>query len=108
MFFAANSTIWPMRVVVDAVDDRDDQRDLDSDLREVLDRAHLHVEQIADAAMLVLLFADAVELQINAVLARGLRGFAKLNVFGETNSQIGNFTRFFFFFFFFKKNILSG
>ena len=47
---------------------------------------NFHVKQIADAAMLVLLFADAVKLQIDAVLSGSLRGLAKLNVFGEANS----------------------
>ena len=36
--------------------------------------------------MLVLLFTDAVELKIHAVLAGGLGGFAKLDVFGKANS----------------------
>src|SRR5712692_5971069 len=73
-------------VVVDAVDDRYHQRDFDADARQILNCADLYVEQVADAAMLVLLFANAVELQIDTVLAGGLRGFAKLKVFGETNS----------------------
>ena len=36
--------------------------------------------------MLVLLFADAVELQVHAVLARGLCGFTKLDVFSKPDS----------------------
>ncbi len=64
----------------------DNERDFDTDAGEVLDRSQLHVEQIADAAMLVLLFADAVKLQIDAVLSGCLRGFAKLDVFGEANA----------------------
>ena len=49
-------------VVVDGVDDGGDERDLDADARQVLNRAQLDIEEIADAAMLVLLFGDAVEL----------------------------------------------
>ena len=49
-------------VVVDAVDDGNNQRDFDPDARQILDRSNFHVEQVADAAMLVLFFADAVEL----------------------------------------------
>ena len=36
--------------------------------------------------MLVLLFADAVELQVDAVLPGGLCRFAELDVFGKANS----------------------
>ena len=39
--------------------------------------------------MLVLFFADAVKLQVDAMLARGFCCFAKLDVFGETNSVGG-------------------
>ena len=49
-------------VVVDGVDDGRDERDLDADLGEVLDGLLLHVEEIADAPVLVLLFAHAVKL----------------------------------------------
>src|SRR6185437_13952035 len=77
------------RVVIDAVDDRDYERNLDPDLREIFNRANLDVEQVADAPMLVLLFADAVELEIHVMLTRGLGGFTEFNVFGETNSVRG-------------------
>src|SRR6266550_2969049 len=72
-------------IVVDAIDDGHDQRDFDANLRQILNRTNFHVEQVADSTMFVLLFANAIELQIDAMLARGLRGFAELNVFSETN-----------------------
>ena len=74
------------RVVVDAVDDRNNERDFNADLGQVLNRAHFHVEQVADAAMLVLLFSDTIELQVDAVLTGGLRGLAEFDVFGEADA----------------------
>src|SRR5438552_3751233 len=73
-------------IVVDAIDDGDYERDFDANLRQVLNRTNFHIKQVADATMFVLLFANTIELQIDAMLARGLRGFAELNVFSETNS----------------------
>src|SRR6185503_12115367 len=70
-------------VVVDGVDDGGNQRNLDPDAGEVFNRLLLYVKQIADAAMLVLLFADAVKLKINTVLPGSLGCLAKLNVLGE-------------------------
>src|SRR5207253_2507310 len=67
-------------VVVDCVDDGGDQSHLDADRREVLNRAQLHVEEVADAPVLVLLLAHAVELQIDAVLSGLLRLTAELYV----------------------------
>ena len=49
-------------VVVDAVDERDDQNDLDARLVQVVNRAQLHVEEVADLAVRVGVVADAVEL----------------------------------------------
>src|SRR6266542_3607582 len=74
------------RVVVDAVDYRDNERDLDTNLREVFNRTHFYVEQVADAAMLVLFFTDAVELKIHTVLAGSFGSLAEFNVLGEANS----------------------
>ena len=51
-------------VVVDGVDDRHHERDVDAGCVEVLDRAQLDVEEVADLAVLVVLVADAVELQV--------------------------------------------
>ncbi len=68
------------------VDDSHDERDFDSDAREIFNRPQLYVEQVADAAMLVLFFAYAVKLQIDAVLSRSLGRFAKLDVFSEANA----------------------
>src|SRR6266567_2436598 len=70
------------RIVVDAVYDRDDERHFDPDLRQIFNRANFYVEQVAYAAMFVLLFTDSVELKIDAVLAGSFRGFAEFNVFG--------------------------
>ena len=56
-------------LVVDAVDDRDDRDDVDAGAVQVLDRAQLHVEQVADAAVRVGRVADAVELQIRVAQA---------------------------------------
>ena len=47
-----------------AVDDGDDRDDVDAGLVQVLDRAQLDVEQVADAAVRVGGVADAVELQV--------------------------------------------
>ena len=57
-------------VVVDAVDDRHDERDVDAVLLQVLDRAQLDVVEVADLAVLVVLVADAVELQVGEAQAR--------------------------------------
>ena len=57
-------------LVVDAVDDRDDRHDVDAGAPEVLDRAQLDVEQVADAAVRVGGIADAVELQVGVAQAR--------------------------------------
>ena len=51
-------------VVVHAVDDGDHQHDVDAGAVQVLDRAQLDVEEVADLAMAVGLVADAVELQV--------------------------------------------
>src|SRR5258705_3014173 len=74
----------PDTVVVDCVDDGRHQGNLDPDAGEVFNRLLLYVKQIADAAMLVLLFADAVKLKIHTVLPRSLGCLTKLNVLGET------------------------
>ena len=73
-------------VVVPRIDDRRHKRDLDADGGEVFDRLELYVEQVADAAMLVVFFVRAVKLQINAVLAGLFRGFAKLDILGVANA----------------------
>src|SRR5712692_3316478 len=59
-------------IVVDAVDDRDNQSDFDANARQIFNRLLLYIEQIAHTAMFVLLFTDAVELQIDTVLTGGL------------------------------------
>ena len=66
----ANRMIEPDLIVIDAVDQRDDQNDLDAGFVQVVDRAQLHVEQVADLAMAVGVVADAVELQVGIAQAR--------------------------------------
>src|SRR4029078_6709598 len=76
-------------VVVDIVDDGDNQGHLNANTCEVLNRAQFYVEQVANAAMFILLFAHAVKLQIAPVLSGCFGCFAKLNVFCEANSVGG-------------------
>ena len=73
-------------LVVDAVDDRDDRHDVDAGLVEVLDRAQLHVEEVADAAMRVGGVADAVELQVGVAQARFGRRLGELRALGELDA----------------------
>ena len=56
-------------LVVHAVDDGRDRHDVDAGLPEILDRAQLHVEEVADQAMRVGRVADAVELEIRVAQA---------------------------------------
>ena len=69
---SANLTIGPDLIVVDRVDDRDDEADVDAGRVQVLDRAQLHVEEIADLAVRVGRVAHAVELQVGDPHAGGL------------------------------------
>ena len=57
-------------IVVDGVHDRDDQAHIDPGGVEIFNRPQLHVEQVADLAMGIGLFADAVELQVRDPHAR--------------------------------------
>ena len=86
MFSAANLTIAADAFVVPRIDDGRDQRHLDANRSEILDRLELYVKQIADAAMFVVFVVGPVELQINAVLPGGLCGLAKLDVLGVSNA----------------------
>jgi hypothetical protein len=61
-------------IVVDRVDDRHDEADVDAGGVQVLDRAQLHLEQVADLAMGVRLLGDPVELEVGDAHA----GFARL------------------------------
>ncbi len=51
-------------VVVDAVDQRGNENDVNAGFVQVVDRAQLYVEQVADLAVRVGIVADTVELQI--------------------------------------------
>ncbi len=69
-FSTANFTIgptWSSLIVLTIVDD---EADVDARGVEVLDRAQLHVEQVADLAVRVGVLADAVELQVGDAQAR--------------------------------------
>ena len=73
-------------LVVDAVDDRDDRHDVDASLVEVLDRAKLHVEQVADAAVRVGGVADAVKLQVRVAETRFSSSLGELRALGELDA----------------------
>ena len=57
-------------IVIDAVNQRGDQNDLDACFVQVVDCAQLHVEEIADLTVAVGVVADAVELQIDVTQTR--------------------------------------
>ncbi len=73
-------------IIVDGIDDRRHQSDFDAYTRQVFNRLLLYIEEVADAPMSILFFADPIELEIDAVLAGRFRGLAKLKVFGKANS----------------------
>ena len=52
-------------IVIDAVDQRRDQNDVNAGFVQIVDRPQLHIEQIADLAVAVGVVADTVELQIH-------------------------------------------
>src|SRR5687767_6320549 len=52
-------------VVVDPVDQRGDENDVDTCFVKIVDRTKFHVEQVADLPMRVCIVADSVELQIH-------------------------------------------
>src|SRR5436190_18810043 len=62
-------------VVVDAVDQRGHENDVNAGLVEVVDRTQFDVEQVADLAVRVGVVADAVELEIDKPKT-GLGGLA--------------------------------
>ena len=73
-------------LVVDAVDDRHDRDDVDAGAVQVLDRAQLDVEQVADAAVRVGGVADAVELQVGVAQAGFGRLLRELRALGELDA----------------------
>ena len=73
-------------LVVDAVDDGDDRNDVDAGVVQVLDRAELDVEEVADAAMRVGRVADAVKLQVRVAKAGFGGGFRELRALGELDA----------------------
>jgi hypothetical protein len=86
MFSAGELNDAADAVVVPRIHDRRDERDLDPDRCEILDRLELHIEKISDTAMLVVFLVRSIELQIDSVLSGFFRGLTKFNVLGVTNS----------------------
>src|SRR4051794_35942785 len=52
-------------IVVDAVDERRNKHDFNACFVQVVDGAHLHVEEVADLSMAVCVVADTIELQVD-------------------------------------------
>ena len=76
-------------LVVDAVDDRHDRHDVHAVAVQVLDRAQLDVEQVADPPVRVRGVADAVELQVG-VAQTGLGGrLRERRILGELDAVGG-------------------
>ena len=73
-------------IVVDAVDERRNEHDLNARFVQVVDRAHLHVEQVADLAMAVGVVADTVKLQVNVTQSSFSSFAAELFALGELDS----------------------
>jgi len=76
----------PHLIVVHVVDDGHHQHDLNSGLVHVLNRAQLHVKQVADLPVAVRVVADAVELQVRVAHPRFKSLLAELLALGELNS----------------------
>src|SRR5262249_46154652 len=77
------------RIGYDAVDDRHNQGNLDTDLGQVFDRSNLYVKQISDTAVFVLLFPHTIELQVDAMLTCSFGRLTEFQVFGKANSISG-------------------
>ncbi len=78
-------------VVIDAVDQCDDEDDLNASLMQVIDGLQLHVEQVADLAMAVRVVADAVKLKVGiskAGFCRFLREFLALGEFDTVGCRL--------------------
>ncbi len=76
----------PDLVAVDRVDDGHHQRDVDPRGVEVLDRPQLDVEQIPDRAVLVVLVAQPIELQVGKAQAGAARPDRELRILGEADA----------------------
>ena len=76
----------PDLVVVDPVDERDHEDDLDPRLVHVLDGAQLHVKQVADVAVAVGIVPDAVKLQVSVAQTRVGRLARKLDVLRKADA----------------------
>ena len=80
-------------IVVDPVDDRHDQSDVHAVLVEVLDGAELDVVEVADLAVLVVLVAHSVELEIGESQARFGGLLREALVLGEADAVRGALDR---------------
>ncbi len=80
-------------LIIDAVDDGDDRNDIDAVRVQILDRAQLHVEQVAHLAMLIGGVADAIELQIGVAQAGIRRLAAEFRALGELDAVGGRLHR---------------
>ncbi len=72
-------------IVVNAVDQRGDENDVNARFVQVVDRTQLYVEQVADLAVRVGIVADTVELQINEI-ASPASAASRQNSFDFANS----------------------
>src|ERR1043166_8269831 len=73
-------------IVVDAVDERRYENDLNSGLVQVVDGSHLHVEEIADLTVTVGVVADTVKLQVDVAQTGFSSLAAELFALGEFNT----------------------
>ncbi len=90
----------PDLIVVDGVDDGHHEADIDPGGVQVLDGAELHIEQVANLAVRVGLFADTVELEVrnaHAGVARLAREVGVLRepdaVGGGLNAEVADLAR---------------
>src|SRR5262245_5547337 len=73
-------------VVVDAIDDRVDERHFHSDARHVFDRLKLDIKQISDTTMLVLFLSRTIKLQVCAVQSGFFRLSNKVRILSEADA----------------------
>src|SRR5262245_48719979 len=73
-------------VIVDAIDDRVDERHFHSDARHVFDRLKLDIKQISDTTMLVLFLSRTIKLQVCAVQSGFFRLSNKVRILSEADA----------------------
>src|ERR1044072_3990238 len=52
-------------IVVDSIHERSNQNNFDAGFVKIINRSHLHIEQVSNLAMTVRIVSDSVELQVN-------------------------------------------